>query len=154
VTEGKPVITIRGVSSRDTTENGDPAVVVNTDGFYLNRPYAMNASLYDLERVEVLRGPQGTLNGRNSVGGAINIVTAKPTDKFEGYASVQYGNYNDLETQGAINIPLGRCRCAPPSSPPRMMDIATTALAGARTIRMTSRAGCRSPFSRPNACMA
>lgn len=107
VTEGKPVITIRGVSSRDTTENGDPAVVVNTDGFYLNRPYAMNASLYDLERVEVLRGPQGTLNGRNSVGGAINIVTAKPTDKFEGYASVQYGNYNDLETQGAINIPLG-----------------------------------------------
>jgi iron complex outermembrane receptor protein len=104
--EGKPVITIRGVSSRDTTENGDPAVTVNVDGFYLNRPYSLKATMYDLDRVEILRGPQGTLNGRNSVGGAVNIVTAKPTDKFEGYASVAYGNYNDLETQGAINIPV------------------------------------------------
>ncbi len=105
-TEGKPIITIRGISSRDTTEVGDPAITVSTDGFYLNRPYALDATLYDLDRVEVLRGPQGTLNGRNSVGGAVNIVTARPTDSFGGYASLAYGNYNDLEAQGAINIPL------------------------------------------------
>ncbi|MDR3483647.1 MAG: TonB-dependent receptor [Bradyrhizobium sp.] len=108
VTEGKPIITIRGISSRDTTENGDPAVTVSTDGFYLNRPYSLNATMYDIDRVEVLRGPQGTLSGRNSVGGAIAVVTAKPTDRYEGYASLQYGNFNDLEAQGAINIPLNR----------------------------------------------
>jgi len=108
ITEGKPIITIRGISSRDTTENGDPAVTVSTDGFYLNRPYSLDATLYDIDRVEVLRGPQGTLNGRNSVGGAIDIVTAKPTDRLEGYASLQYGNYNALEAQGAINIPVNQ----------------------------------------------
>jgi iron complex outermembrane receptor protein len=104
--QGKPMLTIRGVSSRDTTEMGDPAVTVNTDGFYLNRPYALTATMYDLDRVEILRGPQGTLNGRNSIGGAINVITKKPSDKFEGYASVQYGNYDALQTQGAINIPV------------------------------------------------
>ncbi len=105
-TEGQSIITIRGISSRDTTEIGDPAVSVNTDGFYMNRPYGLNASLYDIDRIEVLRGPQGTLNGRNSVGGAINIITAKPTDQFAAYTSIQYGNYSDLESQGMINVPL------------------------------------------------
>ncbi len=106
ITEGKSIVTIRGISSRDTSENGDPAVTVNTDGFYLNRPYSLNATMYDLDRVEVLRGPQGTLNGRNSVGGAINIITAKPTDSFGGYGSIAYGNYNALQIQGAVNIPM------------------------------------------------
>src|SRR5579859_156014 len=105
-TEGQSIITIRGISSRDTTEIGDPAVPVNTDGFYMNRPYGLNANLYDIDRIEVLRGPQGTLNGRNSVGGAINIITAKPTDQFAAYTSVQYGNYSDLELQGMVNAPL------------------------------------------------
>jgi iron complex outermembrane recepter protein len=104
--EGQPVITIRGISSRDTTEIGDPAVTVDTDGFYLNRPYSLDASLYDIDRIEVLRGPQGTLNGRNSVGGAINIVTSKPTHEFAAYTSFQYGSYNDLEAQGMVNIPV------------------------------------------------
>jgi iron complex outermembrane receptor protein len=105
-TEGQSVITIRGISSRDTTENGDPAVTVNTDGFYMNRPYGLNANLYDIDRIEVLRGPQGTLNGRNSVGGAINVITAKPGDDFTAYTSLQYGDYNDLELQGMVNLPL------------------------------------------------
>lgn len=105
-TEGQSVITIRGISSRDTTESGDPAVTVNTDGFYMNRPYGLNANLYDIDRIEVLRGPQGTLNGRNSVGGAINVITAKPVDDFAAFASMQYGNYNDLELQGMVNLPL------------------------------------------------
>jgi len=105
-TEGQSIITIRGISSRDTTEIGDPAVSVNTDGFYMNRPYGLSANLYDIDRIEVVRGPQGTLNGRNSVGGAINIITAKPVDHFAAYTSVQYGNYSDLELQGMVNVPL------------------------------------------------
>lgn len=104
--EGNPIITIRGVSSLDVTENGDPAVAINTDGFYVNRPYGLDATLYDIDRIEVLRGPQGTLNGRNAVGGAINIVTAQPTDTFAAYTSISYGNYNALNTQGMVNLPI------------------------------------------------
>jgi iron complex outermembrane receptor protein len=104
--QGEPIVTIRGISSRDTTENGDPAVTVNVDGFYQNRQYSLNAVLYDIDRIEVLRGPQGTLNGRNSVGGAINIVTAQPTNTFAAYASLEYGNYNNLATQGMVNVPI------------------------------------------------
>lgn len=103
---GSPLITVRGISSLDTTENGDPAVTVDTDGFYLNRPYSLDASMYDIARVEVLRGPQGTLNGRNSVGGAINIITAQPTHDFAGYAGITYGDYDTLELQGMVNLPL------------------------------------------------
>jgi iron complex outermembrane recepter protein len=104
--EGSPIITIRGISSLDVTENGDPAVAVNTDGFYVNRPYGLDATFYDIDRIEVLRGPQGTLNGRNAIGGAINIVTAQPTKDFAAYTSISYGNYNALSTQGMVNLPL------------------------------------------------
>ncbi len=104
--QGESLITIRGISSRDTTENGDPAVTINVDGFYLNRPYSLDAVMYDLDRVEVLRGPQGTLNGRNSVGGAINIVTAQPSTEFSAYTSLAYGNFNALNLQGMVNIPV------------------------------------------------
>lgn len=103
---GSPTMTIRGISSRDTTEVGDPAVAINIDGFYSNRPYALRATLFDLERIEVLRGPQGTLNGRNAVGGAVNIITAKPTDKFEGAASFTYGNYDTLNADAFVNVPI------------------------------------------------
>ncbi len=104
--EGSPIVTVRGVSSLDVTENGDPAVAIDTDGFYVNRPYGLDATIYDIDRIEVLRGPQGTLNGRNAVGGAINIVTAQPTDKFAAYSSLSYGNYNTLNFQGMVNLPL------------------------------------------------
>jgi iron complex outermembrane recepter protein len=104
--EGSPIVTIRGVSSLDVTENGDPAVAINTDGFYVNRPYALDATIYDIDRIEVLRGPQGTLNGRNAVGGAINIITAQPTNTFAAYTSISYGNYNALSVQGMINLPI------------------------------------------------
>jgi iron complex outermembrane recepter protein len=100
------VITIRGVSSRDTTETGDPAVAVNIDGFYFQRAIGFGDSLFDLERVEVLRGPQGTLYGRNATGGAINLVTAKPGKEFDGHASVGFGNFDALTTEGALNLPL------------------------------------------------
>jgi iron complex outermembrane recepter protein len=104
--QGAIFLTIRGVSSRDATEIGDPAVPVSIDGFFQNRTYALNESVYDLERVEVLRGPQGTLYGRNAIGGAVNFITQKPTDQFEGDATIDFGSYQFLHTEGMLNIPL------------------------------------------------
>ena len=104
--QGAPILTMRGISGLDPNENGDPAVSIDIDGFYLIRPYSLYATMYDLDRVEVLRGPQGTLNGRNSLGGAINIITAQPTMQEETYASLEYGNYDALSTQGMANIPV------------------------------------------------
>jgi iron complex outermembrane receptor protein len=103
---GLPVITIRGISSDDVSEVGDPAVAVSTDGVVLNRPYALNASLYDLDRVEVLRGPQGTLSGRSAVGGAINFITAQPEKTDKGFASLTLGDYNTVNTEGMANLAL------------------------------------------------
>jgi iron complex outermembrane recepter protein len=100
------IITIRGVSSRDTTEIGDPAVSVNIDGLYLQRSIGLNESVFDLERIEVLRGPQGTLYGRNSTGGTISFITAKPKTEFEASAAVGFGTYDLLTTEGVINVPL------------------------------------------------
>jgi len=105
---GASIITIRGVSSRDVTEIGDPAVAVSIDGIYLQRPTGMNASFYDLERIEVLRGPQGTLYGRNATGGAINIITQKPLlDQDAGYIALDAGNYRTINVDGAVNLPIG-----------------------------------------------
>ncbi|SAK80820.1 TonB-dependent receptor [Caballeronia calidae] len=101
-----PVLTIRGISSRDTTEIGDPSVVVVTDGSSNNRPYALSGTLYDLDHISVLRGPQGTLYGRNAVGGIVDIVTAKPTTRFEGSASVDLGNYATRNLEAMINVPV------------------------------------------------
>lgn len=100
-------VAIRGVTSQDATELGDPAVAFNVDGEYINRPLNLSASLFDLERVEVLRGPQGTLYGRNATAGAINIVTKPPVHKFEAGFTASVGNYNLRALQGYINAPIG-----------------------------------------------
>ncbi|HWU01503.1 MAG TPA: TonB-dependent receptor [Novosphingobium sp.] len=101
------MITIRGVSSRNYTETGDPAVAVSLDNFYLQRAFVLNASLFDVDRVEVLRGPQGTLYGRNATAGAINIATVKPsTDKWAGNASAEVGNYGTINLEAGINAPI------------------------------------------------
>jgi len=104
--DGFPIITIRGISSRDVTEVGDPAIAVSRDGFYENRPYSLTASFYDIERVEVLRGPQGTLYGRNATGGAINVLSARPTSDASGYVTAGFGNYNAYHVEGAVNTPI------------------------------------------------
>lgn len=100
-------VTIRGVSSQDTTELGDPAVAFNVDGEYINRPLNLAATLFDIDRVEVLRGPQGTLYGRNATAGAINIITRRPSDTFSAYVSGEAGDYSRWGAQGAVNMPLG-----------------------------------------------
>ncbi|WP_165799686.1 TonB-dependent receptor [Sphingomonas oleivorans] len=100
------LIAIRGVSSRDYSEVGDPAVSISIDGTYIQRAATLNAALFDIARVEVLRGPQGTLYGRNATGGAINIITAKAAHKLAAAGSIDYGNYDALRAEAMVNLPV------------------------------------------------
>lgn len=98
---------IRGIGSAAVATSGDAGVSVNEDDVYLSSPPLTSASYYDIERVEVLRGPQSTLYGRNATGGAINVITAKPDlDAFHADLEGTYGNYNFEELRGMVNIPI------------------------------------------------
>ncbi|MBT4519316.1 MAG: TonB-dependent receptor [Halieaceae bacterium] len=99
-------ISIRGINSTNNVEAGDPAVAFHVDGIYLGRPIAAGAIFYDLERVEVLNGPQGTLYGRNATAGSINVITQKPAQEFEANLELNLGNYDRVHTQGMINVPI------------------------------------------------
>lgn len=98
--------TIRGVGQNDFQFPNDPGVGTYIDGVYLARTLGGLMSIMDVERVEVLRGPQGTLFGRNTIGGAINITTQPPKNDFGGTASLTYGSYNRVEAKGSVNLPL------------------------------------------------
>ena len=100
-------VTVRGVGSLSNGEANDQSIAVNIDGEYINRPTILNAAIFDIDRVEVLRGPQGTLYGRNSTGGAVNFITRKPGNAFAVNASATYGNYNQVIAQGGVDIPIG-----------------------------------------------
>jgi iron complex outermembrane receptor protein len=100
------LITVRGVSSQNFTETGDPAVAINMDNFYLQRAFAVNAALFDIERIEALRGPQGTLYGRNATAGALNIQSVKPKHEFGADASVELGDRSLVRVDGAVNVPV------------------------------------------------
>jgi iron complex outermembrane receptor protein len=105
--QSTPIISMRGVRSTNETELGDPAVGVHLDGVYSPRMQGVLSLMFDNERVEVLRGPQGTLFGRNSTVGTINIISAKPDFNANyGRADVFFGNYNSREFQGMYNLPL------------------------------------------------
>jgi len=108
VLEGQdgPTFYIRGVGTGVPSNVGDPEVNFNIDGVYQSEPQFSHAGLYDVDRIEVLRGPQGTLYGRNALAGAINIVTNDPTFDYGASASVGFGNYDLIQTQGALNLPL------------------------------------------------
>ncbi|MDO7833731.1 TonB-dependent receptor [Sphingobium sp. HBC34] len=100
-------VTVRGVGTLSNGETQDQSIAVNIDGEYINRPTVLNAAVFDLERVEVLRGPQGTLYGRNSTGGAVNFITRKPGKEFAVNGSATYGNYNQVIAEGGVDLPLG-----------------------------------------------
>ena len=98
---------LRGVGNFVNTAIADSAIAVNYDGVYTGRA-ASGFNFFDLQRVEVLKGPQGTLYGRNATGGAINIIPELPKlHDFSGYGIASYGNYDDLQLEGAVNAPLG-----------------------------------------------
>jgi len=99
-------LAIRGISEQTFAEGSDAALTVDIDGEYINRPVALNASFFDLSRVEILKGPQGTLYGRNATAGAINIITAKPENKYEGYFTAGIGTFASVYLEGAVNIPV------------------------------------------------
>lgn len=103
---GHPLITIRGIGTNSAVAGADPSSTVYVDGVYLARPAMTSMDLLDVERVEVLRGPQGTLYGRNSVGGAIHIVTRQPTNALETSARVSIGTYASVRAEGTIRGPL------------------------------------------------
>jgi iron complex outermembrane receptor protein len=102
-----PIITLRGVRSTNVTEVGDPAVGIHVDGIYVPRPQGANALMFDLERAELARGPQGTLFGRNSIVGTLNIVTAKPDpDAQSASVTMNAGRFNEEAIRGHFNLPL------------------------------------------------
>ncbi len=101
-----PKIFIRGIGLNDFNPNTASAVAIYSDGVYIGSPLAQMGQFFDLERVEVLRGPQGTLYGRNTTGGAINLISRKPSDNFEATGSVEYGSYNNLTLEGAVGGPI------------------------------------------------
>lgn len=103
---GSGVVAIRGIGYDIVTAGADGSVAIHSDGVYQSRPAAGLSSLFDVERIEVARGPQGTLYGRNATGGAINIISRKPTSSLEGYVDFSYGNYNAISVEGAISGPL------------------------------------------------
>ena len=104
--QGAVPISIRGVGQNDLGIGADAPIGIYLDGVYLARPYMNLFDLVDAERVEVLRGPQGTLYGRNATGGAINVVTRRPGDEVVYTGSARYGNYSAWGAQALLMSPL------------------------------------------------
>jgi iron complex outermembrane receptor protein len=105
---GGVLIFLRGVGNFAGTSLQDPTVTFNFDGVYIARQTATGGLFYDLERVEVLKGPQGTLYGRNATGGAVNILPRRPVlGVFTGEMAAEYGQYNTVRVDGALNLPIG-----------------------------------------------
>jgi iron complex outermembrane recepter protein len=105
--DGMPTFSLRGVSMSDYSLNQSSPVAVYVDEVYKGNRSLFGLQLYDLERAEVLRGPQGTLYGKNSTGGAINFIAKKPTfEQQEGYITVGLGNFDRKSVEGAYNAPI------------------------------------------------
>ncbi len=100
---------IRGIGSDVVGSglSGTAGVSINENELPVTAAHFQDTDFFDVDRVEVVRGPQGTLYGRNATGGAVDIITTKPSSTFGGFGSIQYGNFNAVRATGAVNIPLG-----------------------------------------------
>jgi iron complex outermembrane recepter protein len=101
-----PKIFIRGSGINDFNPTSSSGVGLYADGVYIGSPLAQFSTFFDLDRVEVLRGPQGTLYGRNTTGGAINVISKQPTFSPEGYAALEYGSFNAVDATAAFGGPI------------------------------------------------
>lgn len=103
---GYLLLYIRGIGTDEFIPSADPSIATYVDGIYIPQSQAGAQSLGQIKRVEVLKGPQGTLFGRDAIGGAINIITEKPGDEFKGSVKLQYSRFNDRLVQGAVSGPI------------------------------------------------
>jgi len=101
------IIGMRGITPTSISSNNDPTVGIYINGVYYARTAGANAALVDMESVEVIRGPQGTLFGRNTIGGALNMTTRAPKQEFEGSVRIGAGNFDQRSLGGVLNVPLG-----------------------------------------------
>ncbi|WP_157684857.1 TonB-dependent receptor [Komagataeibacter europaeus] len=100
------IITIRGIANLDFSDHQESPNTVYSDGAYISFPGAIGGAMFDLDRVEIERGPQGTTGGRNTTGGSVRLISAKPTDKLSGYAQASYGSYSTFREEAAVGGPL------------------------------------------------
>lgn len=106
--QGNVEVFIRGIGSTNNTELGDPAAAFHFDGVTIPRPTGIGSAFYDIERVEVNVGPQGTLRGRNATAGSVNAITFKPgLGIFDAAVEGEYGNFNQRSVNAVLNLPIG-----------------------------------------------
>jgi iron complex outermembrane recepter protein len=105
-TDSTPLFLIRGIGLDDFNMNNSSGVGTYLDDVFASFPGFLTAAMYDLDRVEILEGPQGTLYGKNTAGGAINIISKRPTDDFEGYVDVDYSRWETTDLTAAVSGPL------------------------------------------------
>jgi iron complex outermembrane recepter protein len=105
---GSAIIYIRGIGSNNVSAGSDPDVTTQVDGVYIARPIGELADFLDVQRIEILRGPQGTLYGRNAVGGTLNVISRAPSDDFTGQVRLTYGNFNQYQADSYLSGPIVR----------------------------------------------
>ncbi|MEX0298565.1 MAG: TonB-dependent receptor, partial [Kordiimonas sp.] len=110
--EANYAVAMRGVANSDFTTNVESPIAIYVDEVYISQMSGAGFLLFDTERVEMLRGPQGTLFGRNATGGLVHYITAKPKAEFGGYSNISYGSFNRVKIDGAFNLPISETLAA------------------------------------------